>query len=289
MTTGLLLTIVAFALLSILSLVAFFISTKKSAALAKFSNKKAILYYLAFGILLSSGGLIGMSPIASRSMLYFILLQLVYAGLGFLAAWVFRKYAPEEAGRNRNEVLFFVMANALLGMLGFTLVFHYFDPSGIAGWFSFCVVPFVLPAFLSVCFALYQSIPQDIHKVWYFPLEADEVDYDHIDTSVIYMLELEYSKSINDPRLTNTKLRAPVSMKFGDWFRSFIESYNYKHEDDPIQYSYDGEDPHGWIFYVKPGLFGSARFIDPDQTIADNKISEKNVIQAKRVAYVEQH
>lgn len=277
----------AFALLSVLALVGFFISTKKSAALGKLSNKKAILFYLSFGIVLSAGGLIGMSPMASRSMVWFMLLQLAYAGLGFLAAWLFRRYAPEEAGRSKGEIIFFVLANALLGMMGFTLVFHYFDPSGIAAWFSFCIIPFLLPAFISVSFALFREIPQDIHKVWYFPLDADEVDYDHVDTSVIYMLELEYSKSINDPRLTNTKLRAPVSMKFGDWFRSFIESYNYKHEEDPIQYSYSGEEPHGWIFYVKPSMLGSARFIDPDQTIAENKISEKNVIQAKRVAFVE--
>lgn len=281
--------IIAFVLCSIIGLIGFYInSSKQKAAGQLINNRKVLFAYLGFGLLMSTGGFIGMSPTASRSMVYFFALQAAYLGLGALASWLYKKFAPEELSQGKYAGVFFIMANAFLGMLGFALVFHWYSPSGLAPWYAMCVLPFVLPQFLTTAFNAYRSIPQEIHKVWYFPLHADEVDYDNIDTSTIYMLELEYSKSINDPRITNTKLRAPVSMKFGDWFRSFIENYNYKYESDPIQYTTIDQTPLGWIFYTKPSLLGKSKYIDPDLTIAENKITEKNIILAKRVGMVEE-
>lgn len=280
--------IVTLLVISVLSLVGFFIANKKSQAESKIPSRKAILYYLAFSIVISTGGLIAMSPTAYRSMLYFILLQVAYVGLGILASYLYRRNAPPDMAGGRFAGVFFVLANAFVGMIGFVLVYHYFSSSGLASWYMLCVVPFVLPQFLAMSLATYREIPQEIHKVWYFPLHEDEVDYDQIDTSTIYMLTLEYSKSVNDSRITNTKLRAPVSMKFGDWFRSFIESYNYKYESDPIQYTSYDNSALGWIFFVKPSFFGTTKYIDPDQTITENKITEKDVILAKRVSLVEE-
>ncbi len=279
--------LIAFVLLTIAGLIGFYINMgRRKAAGQLFSNRKFIFLYLAFGIVISCGGFIGYSPTASRSMMYFILLQVVYAGLGYLAAYLYKKNAPENLREGRFAGVFFVMANAFLGMIGFAAVYYWLNRSDLAAWYALCVIPFVLPEFLSTAFALYRAIPQEIHKVWYFPLHADPVDYDNIDTSTIWMLELEYSKSINDPRITNTKLRAPVAMKFGDWFRSFIENYNYKYETDPIQYTTYDETPLGWMFFTKAGALGKSKFIDPELTIAENKITEKDIIQAKRVGMV---
>jgi uncharacterized membrane protein len=281
--------IIAFVVLSILGLIGFYINSRKQKAVGQLiNNRKVIFAYLLFGIVISTGGFVGMSPTASRSMMYFFLLQAAYAGLGFLASWLYKKYAPAEVSEGRYAGVFFVLANTFLGMMGFALVYNYYSPGGLAPWYALCVLPFVLPQFLSTAFSAYRAIPQEIHKVWYFPLHADEVDYDNIDTSTIYMLELEYSKSINDPRITNTKLRAPLAMKFGDWFRSFIENYNYKYENDPIQYMGDDQTPLGWMFYTKASALGTAKFIDPDLTIAENKITEKNIILAKRVGVVQE-
>lgn len=281
--------IIAFVLLTIAGLIGFYISMNKQKAAGQLlRNRTFIFLYLIFGIVISCGGFIAKSPTASHSMTYFLLFQAGYAALGFLASWLYKRNAPAEVSQGKYAGVFFVMANAFLGIIGFTMVYHWLSPTGLAPWFALCVIPFVLPQFLSSAFSAYRSIPQEIHKVWYFPLHADAVDYDNIDTSTIYMLELEYSKSINDPRITNTKLRAPVSMKFGDWFRSFIENYNYKYESDPIQYTNYDETPLGWTFFTKAGPLGKSKFIDPDLSIAENKISEKDIIQAKRVGIVEE-
>lgn len=281
--------IIAFVVLTIVGLIGFFISAgRQKAAGQLLSNRKFIFLYLLFGILISCGGFIGLSPSASTSMMVFVGMQIGYAALGFAAAWLYRKNAPAEISQGRFAGVFFVLANVFLGMIGFALVYHYCSPTGLAPWYALCALPFVLPQFLSTAFQTYCAIPQEIHKVWYFPVHADPVDYDNIDTSTIYMLELEYSKSLNDPRITNTKLRAPVSMKFGDWFRSFIENYNYRFESDPIQYTSLDESPIGWTFFTKAGALGKSKYIDPDLTIAENKISEKDIILAKRVGVVEE-
>ncbi len=280
--------IIAFVVFTIIGLIGFYINlSRKKAVGSLLSNRKFIFFYLIFGILISCGGFIGMSPSASRSMSFFLLLQFGYAALGLLASWLYRKNAPADIPQGRYAGVFFVLANTFLGMIGFALVYHFTNPNGLAPWFALCVLPFVLPEFFRTAFALYLEIPQEIHKVWYFPINADPVDYDNVDTSTIYMLELEYSKSISDTNISNTKLRAPVSMKFGDWFRSFIENYNYKYESDPIQFANFDQTPLGWMFYTKAKALGKSRFIDPELTIAENKISEKDIILAKRVGMVE--
>ncbi|MBS1614710.1 MAG: hypothetical protein JST06_01175 [Bacteroidetes bacterium] len=281
--------IIAFVVFTIIGLIGFYINlSRKKAVGTLLSNRKFIFFYLIFGILISCGGFIGMSPLASRSMSYFLLLQAGYAALGFLASWLYRKNAAADLPQGRFAGVFFVLANTFLGMIGFALVYHFSNPNGLAPWFALCVIPFVLPEFFRIAFTIYCEIPQEIHKVWYFPINADPVDYDQVDTSTIYMLELEYSKSISDSNISNTKLRAPISMKFGDWFRSFIENYNYKYENDPIQFANTDQTPLGWMFYTKAKALGKSRFIDPEQTIAENKISEKDIILAKRVGMVEE-
>jgi hypothetical protein len=42
------------------------------------------------------------------------------------------------------------------------------------------------------------------------------------------------------------------------------------------------------MFYIKPSALGRARYIDPEQTIMQNKIGEKDIIIAKRVGMVEE-
>lgn len=280
--------LVALALVSIAAIIGFFVVSKRNKV---WSNKKVILYYLAVGIVISACGFFGLLPSVASSFGYFILFQIFFTGLGLLVSWLWNKGLGAEMpnqSKTRTSSLLFVLINALVGMIGFALVFHYCNPDGMAPYFAMSVIPFVLPQFLIASFQSYREIPHEIYKVWYFPLGADEIDFDKIDTSTIYMLELEYSKSIADPRLTNTKLRAPLGMKFGDWFRSFVENYNYKFDSDPIHYLNPDRTPHGWIFYVKPGFLGGAKYIDPDKTISENKLSEKKAIIARRVGFVEE-
>lgn len=261
--------------------VGFFIMKQKGKVI---SNKKAILYYLIFSIVITLTGMVGFIRTSTLSMFYFFILQLFFLGLGFVALYLVRKKIIGENEENKGTSALFIAINTFLGMIGFAIIFYQCSLQPIlAPYYAMSVFTFTLPAFFYISLSYYRNISQEIYKVWYYPIGADEIDFDVIDTSVIYMLELEYTKRLNESGISNTKLRAPVSMKFGDWFRSFLDNYNDKYDSDPIQYLSSEGTPHGWIFYIKSSLIGNPRYIDPDLTITDNKLSENDTIIARRV------
>jgi hypothetical protein len=75
-------------------------------------------------------------------------------------------------------------------------------------------------------------------------------------------------------------------MNFGLWFQKFIDDYNLKFPDSPIQYQTANSDSYRWIFYIKPSFFKQRNFIDPDMDIEQNGITETYAIYAKRVSEV---
>ena len=273
--------LIALAVVFVVSFVAFFMANKSEGQL---KNMRVILMFLLFTVLMSAGGLLGNS--ASDSMSYFFMLQVFCIVLGYVSSFLMKKEFFGQMANEKVSKSCFVLANATLGMIGFTLIFNHFNAMGLAPYYSLSVFSFVLPQFFATSFESYTEIPQEIYKVWYYPEEEREIDFDKIDTSKIFMLEMEFSKSIADNKLVNSKAKAPLGMMFGDWFMSFIENYNHKFDNDPIQYLNQDNSPTGWIFYTKPSFFGSAKYIDPDVSIADNNISEKNVIIARRVGVV---
>ena len=272
-----LVSVILMAIVSLVSIIAVYVINKDSGQL---KTMRLLLLFVLFALVMSACGLLGQSP---ASMTFFYVLQVVFLGLGYVASYLIKKSFFGELTREKLSAALYVLSIATAGMAGFTFVFNHFNALGLAPYYSFCIFTFVLPQFLVISFDAYASIPQEIYKVWYYPDEEKEIDFDKIDTSKIFMLEMEFSKSLNDHKLVNSKAKAPLGMQFGDWFMSFIENYNHKFDQEPIVYMNADRTPHGWIFYVKPSFFGTPKYIDPDVSISDNKIVEKHVIIARRV------
>lgn len=247
--------------------------------------KRIILYTLLFAILIGGmGGSFGFFSLVSESVWLFLLLQILYILLGVfyyrLLKMNFFGYFtyPNISG----GLLTFI--TAALGFIGFILLFDYLCPVDLATHYSMSILMFLIPFFFINTFELLVRIPPEIHKVWYYPLGDEEPDFDDIDLNKIYLVELEFTKSIKDTEVKNYKVKAPLDLKFGDWYRSFLDNYNYKFDQDPIQFLDDQQNPFGWSFTNKPkNLWQSPNFIDPDLTIKQNKITENTVIVAKRV------
>lgn len=275
---ALLINVIIFSIIFLISLVVFITRSKGSDV----KNKKAILFTLLFAFIISVTGALAYAP-ALVSTAGFILFQVIFLGLGYLQTFLAKRGWYGVIQDKIMKVAFIAM-NASAGIVGFTFIFGLIGGHDLAPYFSLSGVIFVLPQFSAIAFESYINIPEEIYKVWYYPLDADEIDFEHIDTSVVYMIELEYSKNISDNRLLNSKVRAPLGMRFGDWFRSFIENYNERYDSDPIHYKDADDMPYGWIFYVKPPFLGTAKYVDPELTITENKLTEKRKIIAKRVA-----
>lgn len=247
-------------------------------------NRKVILFTLIFSAAITLFGFSGMIIDASSTFWYFVLLQVIFLGIGYIASFLLKRNAFGEFNNPPLSNVMFLIMNVTAGMAGFTFLFNYLNHSELGQYYALSALTFVLPQFLATSFQAYTEIPMEIYKIWYYP--DTDVDIDDIDTSVVYMLELEYSKSANDNRLVNTKSRAPLGMKFGDWFQLYVEHQNHKNPDDPIHYHGEDHAPYGWIFYVKPSFLASPRFIDTSLTIKENRLKEKNKIIARRVNHV---
>lgn len=170
-----------------------------------------------------------------------------------------------------------------LSVVCFTFIFDLFNVSGLGWYYSTAFFAFVIPFFFYNTFEAILNIPVPIFKVWYYPEYPVEIDLDDLDLNRVKVVELEFLKNLGETSTTNFKAKAPEELRFGDWFSMFIQNYNQKYEDTPIVVKDKYEAPYGWVFYIKPGFFGSKKFVDFDLTITQNALNEKMVIVCKRV------
>ena len=247
-------------------------------------NRKVILFYLLFAVLLSSQGFFGLVRDINHSVWWFVGMQVIALLLGWLCHYLLSQNFFGELNKPVLSSVALIVANMGAGYIGLSLLFNNFHPSLLGIYYAASVLAFIIPYGFFLTFNLLASIPPEIHKIWYYPLDMEEPDFSNIDLNKIYLLELEFSKSPEDSTPKNYKAKAPMDMLFGEWYSSFINNYNYKFEEDPIQFLDRNKEPHGWMFFTKPRSFlQGKRFIDPDLTIKANKLTEKMVIVAKRV------
>jgi len=267
-------------LLGLVSLVTFLIVNSGN---VNARNKKAIMYLLLFSFIIWVFGLTGFMHYLNKSFYFFVVLQIVFILIGYLYAILLKKEKFGEFQKPELSNALLIIANTAFGAAGFGMVFNSFNDVGMGNVYATSVITFSIPYFFVYTFNILASIPLEIYTVWKYPLNAPEADFDNIDTSKLYLVEIEFSKTTNDANITNYKVKAPFGMKFGEWYRSFIDNYNYKFEEAPIQHLNNNQQPYGWIFFIKPTFWTGNRYIDASKTIVENKINEKTIIVAKRV------
>ncbi len=247
------------------------------------SNKRMIYTFLSFSIAMTLTGFTGFIGTIDSNFWWFILLQLFFLGLGILITYLFKRNFFGEFKYKAVSEISLLIINSVFGVVGFTLLFDYCSKGDFGLSYAASIITFCIPYFFTLTFEILASIPQEIFKVWYLNEDRDEPDFDRINVNRIYLLELELFKNVNKTDVTNLKLKAPLEMKFGDWFQSIIMNYNQRFDDDPIQYSYLDQSSMGWIFHTKPSFFKAKNYIDPDMSIEQNRLHEKLTIIAKRV------
>ena len=173
----------------------------------------------------------------------------------------------------------------LLGGYLFSLLFNYLSTLHYGLWAATCVLPFYVPLLFVRAFEALVGIPNEIRKIWHYPRHAAEVELNDVDPYRLMILAVELRKRPGSGEIpVKVKARTPADLPFGVWFQRFIDDYNYKFPDEPIQTTNAGAEEYGWLFYcVRPSLFSLRRYIDTDLTIAHNKLTERDLIVAKRV------
>lgn len=246
-------------------------------------RKSNVLILFLFSLALGAIGLLAFVFFDSNISMYYLGSQVWCLLLGLLFWRIMkRRFSPYFTKTGATEWVFMFIP-VTFGLTFFAFLFNAFSNAPVTFWFATCYLPFFIPYLADIAFRKYAAIPPEIYKVWYHPVDYEEPDFDRMDLSRIYLLDLEFSKTPSDTTITNFKAKAPLQMNFNDWFISFINNYNMKFEDSPIQYTNASGEPHGWIFYTKGNFFTGKKFIDPDVSVEGNKLKEGMVVVAKRV------
>jgi hypothetical protein len=248
------------------------------------SNKKLIVILLLTGIALGIPGLLGFLDLQFMPWGY-IICQLYYLALGIFYVWLAVIYYEKELFE--RKVFFFIcsLIACLLGLFLFKLGFDWLNNLKYGFWAATSVFVFLLPVIFWWAYIAFLNIPLEIYKVWQYPLSPADISMEHLDFNKLLVLEVNLYKHTTDDEPLKVKAKAPRNMNFGLWFQKFIDDYNLKFPDSPIQYA-QGGDSYKWIFYIKPSFFKQRQFIDPDLDIEQNRVSEKFAIYAKRVSEV---
>jgi hypothetical protein len=236
-----------------------------------------------FSLLLGLPGLTGFMFFNSNILWFYIITQVWVLVMGWIFWRVMRNgFSPYFARTGITEWMWMLIP-VVFGMMLFVYVFTVFNKNNMTWWFATAYLTFFIPYLVDLAFQKFAAIPPEIYKVWYHPSDYEEPDFERMDLSKMFLLDIEFSKYPNDPTISNFKAKAPLEMNFSDWFVSFIANYNMKFDESQIQYTNAEGEPHGWIFYTKGNFFTGKKYIDPDVTIKGNKLRENEAVVAKRV------
>lgn len=283
LTLGLFLEYLLLPLLALLLAVGLVFINQKKGLL---SVRQLLLIGLLFGLPMVLAGLAGLLGLA--------FMPWGYLGLqvGSLVLGIFYvrqlDYLLRE-NRHRQPLFGHLLTGVILLLGGylFSLLFNRCSLGSLhyGLWAATCVLPFYLPLLFVQAFEALVVIPNEIRKIWRYPRHASEVVLDDVDHYRLMILAVELQKrpGRGEPPV-KVKARTPENLPFGVWFQKFIDDYNYKFPNEPIQTANASEEEYGWLFYyVKPSLFSLRRYIDADLSIAGNKLTERCLIVAKRV------
>jgi Type VI secretion system, TssN len=248
---------------------------------------KSVRYIMAWLPAFALASLAGMLKTVNREVIFFIL-QFLYLVMGYVHMRLMYKYLPHMEPTKFNKGFWFTILMILIGVASSVLMVRYGLKSKNAFFYPTATLLFPVAYLVKKAFDAFIEIPHRQYKKWYYPLTVDAPDRDFIDLSVILIVHLNFTKRQSEKSLTTFTAKAPLNMAVGTLFQIFINDYNERNEDNPIQYVDDSRMPHGWLFFVNRGFWKKKFYLDPELTFKENNITDKESIFAIRFEGIEQ-
>lgn len=276
-------------LATILLLVALVYLKKKTPSL---KTKALIIYTLVCALCLGLPGFLGITGNMFNPYWY-LLVMIMMLSLGILHVNLLKTFFPHS-----NKPLWFTivfesvltLTCMLLGGYIFYLIYNWMSPySGYSIMAATSLFIFIVPLSFFYCYLQFINIPFDIYNTWQPIHNQVPMDFDKIRFKSVLVLNLELIKKTESQDRFSVNAKAPTDgVSFGEWFFKFVDDYNFKNPNSSIHLYQSGGDAYSWIFYTKKSLLHFRKFIDFNQTISANKLSERNTIFCKRVIELEQ-
>lgn len=248
------------------------------------SDKKAVFYVLITSLFLSLPGVLGYLQVDFMPYGY-ISLQFFYLIIGYFNYNLLFIYLKTLKKDDFWKVILVLLIQLIFAGALFSFLFNLTNDFKYGLWASTCLVCLlILPLFVQAVTA-YLKIPVDIYKIKIYEPNSQGIIIPPIGNEGLLVYEIEIYKNSDDKEPIHLKAKSTKDMIFGDWFELILSDYNTRKLSTVIEY-YNAENPYGWIFYTKPSFFLPRKYIDPDLSFRENKLSEKHIIISKRVRRV---
>ncbi|MDR0792034.1 MAG: TssN family type VI secretion system protein [Chitinophagaceae bacterium] len=255
-------------------------------------NKTLILYVLICSLCLAIPGFLGFTG-NTFNPYWYLFAMFIYLLLGILNNNLLHSYFIYEKKSLAFSILLkslITITSMLLGGYLFFHIFNWISPfTGYGFMAATSITIFIVPLAFYYCYIRFMDIPFDIYKTWQYRPDQKAVDFDKINEGKIIVLNIELTKNIDEGKRFSINVKAiDQIVSFGDWFFSMVDAYNHKHPEAIIYLNSSENEPYSWIFYTKKSIFHFRKFIDFDNSIAGNGITENSTIYCKRVIRHEQ-
>jgi hypothetical protein len=215
----------------------------------------------------------------------FLALQTFALVWGILHAWLLGVYLPTwRLGRPLNH-FWLTLLLTVVAMMAVVGLAYRIPGDDIGGRYAWALLLFPLGFLVKAAYHAFLHIPEKIYEPWFYPVGQPSPDLDLVDLSQILLIQFEFAKKPGDPVLTNFKAKAPKQMTLGDLFLLFVNDYNERHPQGPVEYLDARGKPYGWLFYVRSGSwFTPDRYLDHDFNFQQNSLVDNDIIITRRVA-----
>lgn len=249
--------------------------------------KVIIVYVLLCSLCLALPGFFGFSGNLFNPYWYLIS-QIIYLIFGIIHVNLLDRYFKKHIDSLPMSILFESILSLTCIAFGgylFVLLFKWMSMgTGDAIMSATSVIIFLVPLVFHYCYVQFISIPVDIYKTWRYSPDQRLPDFEGADFDRLMVLNVELSKNLEDSNRFRIKAKTlPTGVTFGDWFYRVVDDYNHKNPKSIIHLTDEERESYYWIFYTKKSFFSFRKYIDFNQDINANGISENEVVICKRV------
>lgn len=244
-------------------------------------KKKVLIYSLVNIIAFALVALLGIKGLISLPVYQYLLFHGCFLLLGILHVRLMYVYFDfSDRKKSFFPELLFTLYLMVLGLVPFFLIYRALNDEGYHYFMAASTICFLIPLFVHKTFEASVDIPLRVLKKWFYPMYDSIPDPTTEELRNPYVVSFVFHKKEDDKKYTHFRAKAPAYMTMERLFYHFMDDYNTKNAEGPIEYADKYGKPYGWIFYFRPRwyLFFAKRYIDPQSTIGENKIRENSVI-----------
>ncbi len=214
----------------------------------------------------------------------FIFYQVLIFLLGMIHTLLYRTYFEKFGTKNMWMEMWFLFIVLLYLVIPFLIVYTIFHGNTFSFSMVFSLIPFLIPTLIYSSFIKAVAIPAKIYHTWAMDLIAGEYpEISDEEYKELIVITLVFQKSHDSLNRTEFRARAPIRIDFGRMFYFFVNDYNLRNIDSPINMVGEDGTAQNWVFYLKPAWYGTSKYVDPKLPLYMNGIEENSVIICERV------